>query len=223
MTDRFNMLGRLAAGVAHDLANYLGVVDLSLAAMQRRLGGGDPRAELINAREATEHALRLTSCMLAYARGCTPAPVAIDIEALVRRLLTVFGRVIPNEVDVEVELERELPAIEGVVPQIEQLLLNLVINACEVMPGGGTLRVAAWSGADTVTLEVADTGCGMAEAGGADGALSPSSKRDGSGLGLGIVREVAARHHARVLVIPRTGGGTSVQVIFPGPGVAQRT
>ncbi len=220
------MLGRLAAGVAHDLANYLGVVDLSLAALKRRLENGGGREDIAAAREATEHAMRLTSCLLAYARGCAPPPSPVDMSALVMRLLAVFGRIIPDGVKVEVDGDSEPPHIDGVRPELEQLVLNLVLNACESMPDGGTLRLSVYSTDSTVCLEISDTGIGLSEAiVAAGGPLTPSSKPEragGEGLGLGIVREVAARHHARLVVTPRTGGGTSVQVVFPLPAVARR-
>src|SRR5262245_34256219 len=129
MNDRFLMLGRLAAGVAHDLANYLAIVDLSLARAARE--APECHGDVGAAREAADRAVGLTRCLVAYARGGAPAPAWIDLGALVRRLLALFSHVIPEHVRLEVDLGQGPLLIRGVGPELEQLVLNLVLNACD--------------------------------------------------------------------------------------------
>ena len=218
MNDRFCILGRVTAGVVHDLSNYLGVIDLVLDMLDRRTGKANNGDAVATAREATQRALKLTGCLLDYARGGSPAPGPVDLADTVRRVLDLFGRVIPDGVKVEEKLEGSPPSITGVAPEVEQLVLNLVLNACEAMPRGGTLNVAVRETDSSVSLEVTDTGCGLSSpVDGTDPALSPSTKasRPGGGLGLGIVRCVATRHSARLKIFPCPDGGTSVLVAFP--------
>lgn len=217
------MLGRVAAGTAHDLSNYLGAVDLALAMAERSGDHAKVTRAVTSAREATQRALKLTRCLLDYARGGTPTPGPVDFADTVRTVLELFGRSISERLTISVDLEARLPPVTGVEAELEQLVLNLVLNACEAMPEGGILRVNVRHGEDGVALLVSDTGRGLGELPAAN-VLSPSSKahRAGAGLGLGIVRRVAARHAARVKLSAQPGGGTCVQVVFPADEVAAR-
>ncbi|HEY3354542.1 MAG TPA: ATP-binding protein [Polyangia bacterium] len=218
MNDRLSILGRVTAGVAHDLANYLGMVDLSLAMLARDTRKGEREDRIAAAREATQRALSLTGCLLEYARGGTPAPALVDLAVRVRRVLDLFGRVIPDGISVVMNLTADPPPITGVAAELEQLILNLVLNACDAMPRGGALGLTVRASDATVSLEVADSGSGIPAAVGDIGAApAPSSKagRTGGGLGLGIVHCVAERHRASLQMAPRPGGGTVVTVSFP--------
>jgi CheY-like chemotaxis protein len=224
MSDRFCMLGRVTSGVAHDLANYLGAADLALTMAERN---DDPSAvarALANAREATRRALRLNEALLEYARGGAPAPGPIDLAAAVRGVIELFGRSIPERLSVTVDLEGGLPPVTGVAAELEQLVLNLVLNACEAMPEGGTLSLTVRRVAEGLALGVSDTGRGLGRLPAEGAAVTHSSKtsRPGGGLGLGIVRHVAASHGARVKLAARPGGGTTVLVVFPVDEVGAR-
>jgi len=214
-TDRFAVLGRIAGGVAHDLSNYFAVVDLSLQSLRLRVKEADC-PELDDARAAIAVATRLTKSMLDYARGGAPPLAPVDLPALVRRTLELVSRLIPAEVKLRLDMDEQLPIVHGVAIELEQLLLNLVLNACDAMPNGGELCLALrWSNPASVTLEVADSGAGVDDdVARADGTTSRSSKtgRYGDGLGLGIVRSVVERHGATLLIGPRPGGGTRVLV-----------
>jgi len=212
------MLGRIAAGVAHDLNNYLAIVDLSLTALQRGGAESASRKEIADAREAVQSARRLTLGLLHYARGGVPAAQTIDLGVLVKHVLDLFERVIPEDVTLELQVDAKLPLTRGVAAELEQLVLNLAVNACDAMPRGGVLRVSVRASSETsVALEVTDTGCGLSEAySHTEGPTSPSSKRgsEAGGLGLGIVRSVAERHGAALEIGPQSGGGTRIVVSF---------
>jgi signal transduction histidine kinase len=217
MSTRFSLLGRLAAGVAHDLANYLAIVDMSLATARKRADEEGLRNAVDAAREGTDRASGLCRCLLDYARGGAPDPAPVDLEATVHRLLQLFGRMIPAHVSAVVDADADLPPVSGVAAELEQLVLNLVLNACDAMPDGGDLRVRLRATTRLVCLEVADTGGGMSQPELVRGALGPSTnaRHPGAGLGLGIVHAVADRHHAGVHIENRPTGGTIVRVTFP--------
>jgi len=210
--DPFRLLGRLAAGVAHDLNNYLTVLDVSLSMFDRSTVG------LEHARAAVEAASRLTGTLLAYARGADPAPAAVDLGELVQDAIWLLRSTIRSSIAIVLEIDDGVPPVLGIAAELEQLVLNLVLNACDAMPGGGELRVAVRAIGDEVRLEVADTGGGLDRATRTmSGPRTPSTKngRPGAGLGLGIVRAVADRHRARLCIAPRSGGGTLVAVMVP--------
>jgi signal transduction histidine kinase len=218
VADRFAVLGRTAAGAAHDLANYFTVVDVVLERLRRSVTGAGPAAELEEARAALASATELVRGLLAYARGGPPASAPLDLSAVVRRAARFLARVIPCTVRMMLDLDGDLPRVQGVAVELEQVVLNLVLNACDAMPDGGMVRLATRAaGLGAVMLEVTDTGCGLTADGHvAAGATTPSTKpgRHGTGLGLGIVRSVIARHGALLCVAPRAGGGTRARVLF---------
>jgi signal transduction histidine kinase len=210
-SERFGMIGRIAGGVAHDLINYFAVVELSLSSLALRVKQADG-PELADARSAMAVATRLTRSLLEYARGGTPPPAPVDLAALARRTLELIGRIIPTEVQLHLDIDEDLPRVRGVASELEQLILNLLLNACDAMPDGGHLWLGLrCSSSSSVMLEIADSGRGVSsELATGEGATSTSSKvdRHGDGLGLGIVRSVVERHGASLLIGPRPGGGT---------------
>lgn len=150
--------------------------------------------------------MRLTSCFPDQARDGAPAPAAVDLKAVIDRLLGLFAGVVPKGVNVLVDVDADLPPVVGAASELEQLVLNLLVNACEAMPDGGELRMSVRAaGSSAICLAVADTGPGT----------STTPERGGLGLGLGIVRSVAYAHRGGVHVTRRPGGGTIVRVTFP--------
>jgi two-component system, cell cycle sensor histidine kinase and response regulator CckA len=224
MDQRFILLGHIAAGVAHDLNNYLAIVELAVTALERGTPSGWGRSQLCEARAAVQGAKRLTNGLLDYARGGSPAVQRIDLPALIDGVLALFRRVIPENVVVEVHAGVEPLYVHGVAAELEQLVLNVVLNACDAMPQGGVLSLSVRAcGERGITFEAVDTGSGLPDqAVSASGPTSPSSKRggDSTGLGLGIVRSVVERHGARLEIGPRCGGGTRIVVSFASDGKA---
>jgi len=201
-SERFALLGRVTAGVAHDLANYLNAIDGSIALAQRK---GERNADLDRARRATDAAMTLLGTVLEHARGGGPAPSWLDLRDIVQRTLDLFGRALPDRVLVVVDAAGEVPAIRGVAPELEQLVLNLLLDACDAMPQGGELRIGVGRGQrDEVELVVAHDG--------------PGASDRAATVGLGIVRAVADRHGATLRIVHRTSGGSRAVVTFSPTG-----
>jgi signal transduction histidine kinase len=212
--DRFSLIGRIAAGVAHDLNNYLGVMDVSLTLIGKRLEGEDVEDDVAALREGLERAIRLTSNMTRYARGATPVFGIVDLVAIVHRVLELFQRTLPNEVILATQLE-PVPAFEGSEVEVEQLVLNLVLNAADASPQHGAILIRTHCPTpSTVRFEIEDRGPGIGDIIVPDTAVSKSSKREGVGLGLGIVRSIARRHGATLRVHGAEPEGTRVTVDF---------
>jgi signal transduction histidine kinase len=216
--DPMALIGRLAVGAAHDINNYLAAGEVALT-FAERAAGEEMKKDLRQVRASFDGVARIARALTAYARGGQPNAELIEIEPLVRRVLESFGRVIPEGVRVVVETASELPTVRGVASELEQVVLNLVLNACEAMIWGGTLWVIIERGPGAhLRLEVVDSGRGLPpEVKDSDGTTSPSSKhgRTRVGLGLGIVRQVVERHGGSVELGRAVGGGTSVVILLP--------
>ncbi|HEY0477950.1 MAG TPA: ATP-binding protein [Kofleriaceae bacterium] len=217
--DELRLLGRISAGVAHDLNNYLGAAAAVLAVLATTTA--DPEL-FARARGSIDQALRLTRSLTSYVRGSPPQFEAVDLGALVARTLALIAPVIPPAIAVRVDIAAHLVPIHGAVAELEQLVLNLVLNAADAMPDGGELRVRVRpTGGGWVYLEVADTGPGMPAAVQVTGdARTPSTKPGRRhGLGLGIVRRVIEHHRGSLKLAPRIDPpGTIVCALLPIEG-----
>lgn len=215
---RFATLGRVTAGVLHDLRNYFMVLDLTLRRAEAGINDGTVRTHLIRARGDVDRAAALTTLLLSRVRGAEPDPVPIDLAPIVRASADVLARLLPTGIQLSVEVDEDLPPILGIAQEIDQLVLNLVVNAADAMTRGGLIRIALRAaGPSAVRLEVTDSGPGFTdELIGAKGEFTPSTKpgRRGHGLGLAIVRGVVERHRALLHYGSSPSGGGRVLVLF---------
>jgi len=213
--DRFSLIGRVAAGVAHDLNNYLGVIDVSLALMKKRLANQPVTEELASLRKALDVSIKLTSNMTRYARGASPAFGMVDLSAVVNRVLELFRRTLPNEVVVATQIDA-VPQFEGNELEVEQIVLNLLLNAADASPLGGDILLAVTAPTpNTTRFTIEDRGPGIGDIIVPDNTASKSSKqREGAGLGLGIVRSLVRRHGATLRLHGVDPQGTRVVVDF---------
>jgi signal transduction histidine kinase len=214
--DPLRLLGRITAGVAHDLGNYLSALAAVVALIDS--AGADP-ALVARAAGLVDRAGRITRSLVGYARGEAPAFNPVDLGPLVDRMLAVVAPVLPAGIAVRADIAALVPPVRGAAVELEQLVLNLVLNAADAMPGGGELTVRVQpTGTAAVYLEVSDTGGGMPpEPRAADGGL-PAPTRHGqrAGLGLGIVRRVIARHGGSIRFAPRVDRtGTIAWALLP--------
>jgi signal transduction histidine kinase len=200
--DTLRLLGRMTAGTVHDLNNYLAAAEGCVALLTRH---PDDPSLWTQLRAALGAMARINGTLLGYARGVTPSPSSIDLGSVVRETLAVCGRLIPSNVRLTMDIMEGLRPVRGVASELEQLVLNLVINACDAMPDGGALHVAVTrTAAAAVLLRVADSGSGL-----------DTRSRDRGGLGLSIVHAVVERHAGAVQFASRPGGGTVVDVVLP--------
>lgn len=203
--DELALLGRITAGVAHDLNNYLTALGGELALLARN----PHEHELITqAIESTDTMARLTGTLLQYVRGDSPPFQLVDPGMLVRRVMRILARSIPPNVTVELDVSEKAKRIHGAQPELEQMLANLVLNAIDAMPDGGAVRIRVQpTSSDAVFVEVADEGTG------APGPTTKPGRR--MGLGLGIVRRVVERHAGTLRMVPREPRGTAATIFLP--------
>ena len=200
---KMEAIGRLAGGIAHDFNNLLTVVIGSADMLDANAGDDRKRSELVaRIREAAERAAALTRQLLAFARRQRFEMQVTQLNQLLEETLTLLRRVIPSDIEIEWHLDPELATVEADPSQLEQVIMNLALNARDAMPAGGRLRITTanvTSGellntertlvppGDWVVLAVSDTGIGMSAATAAQ-VFEPffTTKADGQGTGLGL-------------------------------------
>jgi PAS domain S-box-containing protein len=229
---KMEAVGQLTGGVAHDFNNLLMAVLGSLELLRKRLPD-DPRLLrlLDNAVQGAERGAALTQRMLAFARRQDLKPAAVDLARLVRDMTDLLQRSIGPSVRIETRFPVGLPPAMVDAHQLELALLNLVVNARDAMPEGGTVTIAArlepgdGEGAALLCLAVADTGTGMDEATLAraqEPFFTTKGVGRGTGLGLSMVHGLAAQSHGRLVLRSRPGAGTTAEIWLPvaAPGAA---
>ncbi len=140
---KMEALGTMAGGVAHDFNNLVqGIMGYVELGQGPEPGGPDPRACLVEIGRACERAADLTRGLLAFARRRPPAKQVLDLNQLIRRLEGMLARLLPKMVAIETVLSPTLAQVEADPGQIEQVILNLALNAGDAMPEGGSLSLA---------------------------------------------------------------------------------
>lgn len=233
LAQRMESVGRLAGGVAHDFNNLLTVIMGSAGLAAKDLPGDHPvQKELQEIRDASERAADLTRQLLAFASRQPASVKVLDLNGVVANVAKMLRRLIGE--DIELVL---IPA-SGAMPvrvdpgQIEQVLMNLVVNARDAMPCGGKLiletsRTNLLEGqaydpnaeaGDHVLLKVSDTGCGMSEDVRAhcfDPFFTTKERGKGTGLGLATCYGIVRQSGGHIWVESAEGRGTSVHIRLP--------
>ncbi len=234
-SQRMEAMGRLAGGVAHDFNNLMTTVLGNTSMLQQRPEAQDQELGrgLQEIRGATERATRLSDQLLAFSRRQVLQPQVLDLNQIVRDLEPMLVRLMGNRIDLRLELAAHLPPIEADPSQIEQVLLNLAVNARDAMPEEGTLvlssRAAPSSeglvaaggpapGTPMVVLNVADTGTGIPVEHLPhifEPFYTTKAVGHGTGLGLSTVYGIVRQSGGNIEVDSKGGEGTSFMVEFP--------
>jgi PAS domain S-box-containing protein len=220
---KMEAIGRLAGGVAHDFNNLLTVINgYTDVLLDRIADGSTEHADLAMIREAGDRAAALTAQLLAFSRRTIIAPKALNLNVLVERLAKMCQRIIGERIALETRLETPLAAVMADAGQIEQVVMNLVVNARDAMPCGGTLTIATRNlqtpTGRHVCLAVTDTGEGMTEEVRArmfEPFFTTKPQGHGSGLGLATAYGIVEQANGQIQVDSRVGAGSSFSVILP--------
>lgn len=221
--EKLEAVGRLAGGVAHDFNNLLTAIIASADLALEGLPPSSPGSEEIRlVREAADQAASLTAQLLAFSRRQPVHVQPHDLNELLRSSHALLRRLIDESVPVELELEESPLLVEVDPAQIQQILLNLAINARDAMPESGRIALRAGrverQGQPRARLEVSDTGHGMDEET-RRRAFEPffSTKEVGRGTGLGLasVYGIVARLGGAIDLESEPGAGTTVRIDLP--------
>jgi two-component system, cell cycle sensor histidine kinase and response regulator CckA len=232
-------LGNLAGGVAHEFNNLLTAIIGHTELLSEYFADGDPRAaELAGIRHATELASSVTRQLLAFSRMQVLHPIVLDLNEIVEKTRRILARVITEPIDVVVDPAPHLQLVLADPAQMEQMLLNLTLNARDAMPTGGRLllrtrnvdisrRETGQSGVGTgryVELIVADNGTGMDEHVRArlfEPFFTTKDRGRGTGLGLAAVQGIVTQSGGYIAVDTAEGEGTTITVRLPAAKPAQ--
>jgi signal transduction histidine kinase/CheY-like chemotaxis protein len=233
-SQKLEAVGRLAGGVAHDFNNLLTVIlghsDLAIAALDPR---DHLRKDLEDIREAGSRAAVLTSQLLAFSRKQVLQPKVLDCNSAITNLTKMLGRLISSNIEIVTRYEMELWRAKADPGQLDQVILNLALNARDAMPLGGKLIIETanrrFEGEQIsghsqippgqyVMLAVSDTGCGM-DAETRSHLFEPffttKAQGKGTGLGLSTVYGIVRQSGGHIAVYSEPGRGTSVKVYLP--------
>ncbi|MBV9952583.1 MAG: PAS domain S-box protein [Acidimicrobiia bacterium] len=220
---RLESLGQLAGGIAHDFNNLLGVILNYATLLEREVTDPTASGDLAEIRTAAERAAALTRQLLTFARRDVVDPEPLDVNAVIRDITELLGRTLGGRVGLRLRLaEKPLVAVIDR-HQLDQVVLNLAINARDAMSAGGALTITTRhevgdDGSCLVVLTVTDDGEGMAPDV-AERAFEPffSTKPKGAGTGLGLstVYGIVQQNRGDVTIESTAGLGTSVTVVLP--------
>lgn len=240
---KLESLGLLAGGVAHDFNNLLTAILGNLNLAQMNLPKDSPiQPYLGNIQSTVLHAADLTRQMLTYSGKGRFLIQAVNLRQVVEEITQLLGASIPKKVALHSELPEDLPALEGDPTQIQQIVMNLVINASEsIADVNGTISITARAvtldeffiathllrqavnPGPHVILEVSDTGCGMSPET-MSRIFDPffTTKTSGRGLGLSAMLGILRGHHAGINIYSEIGRGSTFRIYFPAHKPAEK-
>jgi PAS domain S-box-containing protein len=234
---KMESIGTLAGGIAHDFNNILGGILGYASFMKSKVEPNHPFFNYVDTIEKSAiRASELTAKLLTFARGGKYDVKPIDITRVIGETLDIIGRTLDKSIEIEVKHDKALPTVEADASQIQQILLNLCLNARDAMPAGGKLMIetflavfdadyaARFLGAKPgiyVAISVTDNGIGMTEETKQrifEPFFTTKEKGKGTGLGLSMVYSVAKNHGGFVSVYSELGIGSTFKVYLPASG-----
>ncbi|MDX2502373.1 MAG: ATP-binding protein [Deltaproteobacteria bacterium] len=216
--ERLSALGEMAAGISHEIRNPLGIIRSSAEFLKKKVTKFDPSNTIPDI--IVEEANRLNNIItgfINFARPRNPVLSPCRIEEVIEKNITYLAMQLKeNGYAINKSYENSLPEIQADADMLYQSFLNIFINAMQAMPGGGSIDVAILADEDLVTLNFDDEGQGID-----DHVLEKiwdpffTTKEMGTGLGLGIVKNMIESHGGSIQIYNRSQGGTRVTVELP--------
>jgi two-component system cell cycle sensor histidine kinase/response regulator CckA len=220
-SQRLEAVGRLAGGVAHDFNNLLMVITGYSHMLLEAMHPSDPaRQDLEQVVKASERATDLTRQLLAFSRRQGVRATLVNLNALVQEMDRMLRRVLGEDIELITRLAPELKTVRADPGQIEQVILNMVVNARDAMPSGGQLLIetanAEQPNRDCVTISISDTGIGM-DSEVLSRVFEPffTTKAHGTGLGLATSYGIIKENGGDLRVDSTPGKGTTFHIELP--------
>ncbi len=231
---RLESIGTLAGGIAHDLNNVLGPILIGAEMIKRRTDDEWINKKLSSIEKSARRGADIVRQVLDFARGAEGELIVMQIRHLLKESVTLAERTFVKAVEIKSEIPDELPMLTGDPMQIKQMMINLMVNAKDAMPGGGTITVGAahvsldsaeavrisadGKSGEYVRIWVRDTGTGISDEDLKkifDPFFTTKSRSQGTGLGLSTVITIVKAHSGLLDIETEVGKGSTFNLYFP--------
>ena len=225
--DKLSSIGLLAAGVAHEVNTPLAVISTYAQMLAKQISGDEQKAPLLEkiARQ-TFRASEIVNSLLNFSRTSPTEFVGVDLNKVIRETLTLLEHQLSKAgVQVNLSLDPQLPRIKGNPGKLQQVFLNLFLNARDAMESGGVLTVGTGARDGVVRVTIADSGAGIAADNLArifDPFFTTKAARKGTGLGLSVSYGIVREHGGDIEVESQVGVGTRFELSFPEAPAVKR-
>jgi two-component system, NtrC family, sensor kinase len=227
--DKLSSIGLLAAGVAHEVNTPLAVISTYAQMLAKQMAEDAPQKTLILDKIAkqTFRASEIVNSLLNFSRTSSTSFGDVSLNKVIQETLALLEHQLQKSgVQIKTELDAALPAIHGNTGKLQQVFLNLFLNARDAMSGGGTLEVRTWRDGGAVKVDVADSGHGIAPEHLRriyDPFFTTKGAHKGTGLGLSVTYGIIQEHGGSIEVTNRPNGGARFRLELPVSRVAART
>ncbi len=220
-TEKLSAIGRLAAGIAHEINNPLTSILINAHLIKEKLQGSSKIGEKLDmVIDETKRCAKIVSGLLEFSRQTPPEMKLISIYDVISKTLILFESVfLANNIRAEISLSNDLPTISADEGKIKQVITNILLNAIDAMPKGGTIRIRSTKSSDSkyVEIEIEDTGMGIPREN-LDRIFDPfftTKKSKGTGLGLSISYGIIQQHNGNIEVTSEVNKGTIIRIRLP--------
>ncbi len=218
--DKLSSIGLLAAGVAHEVNTPLAVISTYAQMLSKQVSEDEPKAKLLDKiAKQTFRASEIVNSLLNFSRTSPTEFLRIDINRVIRETASLVDHQFQKAgVAVQLNLAENLPSMRGNSSKLQQVFLNLFLNARDAMSSGGSLEVRSWAGGGLVHIEVRDSGQGIPAEHLAriyDPFFTTKGAKKGTGLGLSITYGIVQEHKGTIEVDSTLGQGTCFRLDFP--------
>jgi signal transduction histidine kinase len=218
--DKLSSIGLLAAGVAHEVNTPLAVISTYAQMLAKQVANDEQKSMLLDKiAKQTFRASEIVNSLLNFSRTSSTTFGDVNLGRVIRETLSLLEHQLTKAgVRLEANLDPDLPPVHGNAGKLQQVFLNLFLNARDAMTSGGTLEVRAWAGKQGVLVEVGDTGHGIAPEHLHriyDPFFTTKAARKGTGLGLSVTYGIIQEHGGSIEVANRRGGGAQFRMELP--------
>jgi hypothetical protein len=218
--DKLSSIGLLVAGVAHEVNTPLAVISTYAQMLAKQVQGDEQKSRMLEKIAGqTFRASEIVNSLLNFSRTSTTEVAEVNINRVIQETLSIVDHQL-KKAQIQVKTRLDAAAgIKGSPGKLQQVLLNLFLNARDAMEGGGTLEVETTSDENGIHVDVSDTGHGIAPENLHrifDPFFTTKGAKKGTGLGLSVSYGIMQEHNGAIEVFPRPGGGTRFRLEFPG-------
>jgi signal transduction histidine kinase len=218
--DKLSSVGLLAAGVAHEVNTPLAVISTYAQMLAKQVSGDDQKSRLLEKiAKQTFRASEIVNSLLNFSRVSPTAFDEVDLNRAIQETLPLIEhQMVKAGIKLQLDLEEELPPVKANVGKLQQVFLNLFLNARDAMEAGGVLSVTSRSDGQTVRVDISDTGHGILSENLHrifDPFFTTKASRRGTGLGLSVTYGIVREHGGSIEVESQPGEGTRFHLVFP--------